>query len=141
MVFRRYQFIWGIFTERGEIMTDIFIDPTKSSITIKVTSKSLHAVGFEITVFDSDGSTVMEQFTGNTQNTNPYVKTLQQSPSSYKGKYIRGTFTVQSPDGTDYPYSVIFSILEDNIVVNPEIPLAGSTTNGQAQTIAVYYIK
>jgi len=32
-------------------MTEISIDPSKTKIAVQVTSQSLHALGFEITVF------------------------------------------------------------------------------------------
>jgi len=122
-------------------MTDIFIDPNKSNIAVQVTSQSLHALGFEVTVFASDGNTVKEQFTGDTRTANPFTKILQNSPSFYKGSFIRGTFTVVSPDGTDFPYSILFSILEDNVLVNPNITVTGITTGGNDTTIAQFHIK
>ena len=121
-------------------MTEILIDPSKSMIAVQVTSQSLHALGFEITVFASDGNTVIEQFTGDTSKNNPFIQKLQRRPSDYKGTYIRGIFTVMSPNGQDYPFSIIYSVLEDNILVNPNITISGNTTNGTYISIANYHL-
>jgi len=120
-------------------MTEIFIDPTKSSIAIQITSQSLHALGFEITVFASDGATVIEQFQGDTKTDNPFTQKIQDKPSNYKDTYIRGTFTVISPDGKDYLYSILFSVLEDNVIISPDINLTGITKGGQDTTLANFH--
>src|SRR6476620_9279079 len=106
-------------------MTQIFIDPNKTIISVQVTSQSLHALGFEITVFASDGNTITEQTTGDTNKENPCEITLQNAPSLYKNGYIRGTFTVVSPNGDDFEYSILFSLLENGIVVRPCITITG----------------
>ncbi len=121
-------------------MTDIFIDPTKSNIAVQITSQSLHALGFEITVFGTDGSTIIEHFTGDTESNKSFTKILENKPSASKGYYIRGTFTVISPDGKDYPYSILFSILEDKMVIKPNITLSDTTTAGKDTTGATYHI-
>jgi hypothetical protein len=121
-------------------MTEIFINPTKKNIAIQINSQSLHALGFEITVFATDGNTVIEQFTGDTKVNNPFSKTLKNAPATYKGCYVSGTFTVISPDGKDYLYSILYSILEEGITINPALTLTGTTTNGQDSIISVYHI-
>ncbi|NCO53839.1 MAG: hypothetical protein COZ21_09925 [Bacteroidetes bacterium CG_4_10_14_3_um_filter_31_20] len=121
-------------------MTEISIDPSKTKIAVQVTSQSLHALGFEITVFASDGNIVIEQFNGSTASNKSFVQTLKKKPSEYRGNYIKGIFTVISPDGTDYLYSIIFSIFEDDILVNPNMNLTGTTTKGEKTSIANYHI-
>ncbi|HZK68826.1 MAG TPA: hypothetical protein VFC36_04425 [Paludibacter sp.] len=121
-------------------MTEIFIDHTKSVIAIQVASQSIHALGFEITVFASDGNTKTEQFTGDTKVNNPFTKTLTINPPESKGAYIRGTFTVMSADGKDDPFRVVLSILENGFPVKPNITLSGNTTKGQATSIATFHI-
>lgn len=121
-------------------MTEVLIDPNKSNIAVQITSQSLHALGFEITVFAADGTTITEQFTGDTKTTNPFTKTLANTPSIYKGSFLRGAFTVISPDGTDFPYSILFSIKEDNTIIVPEITISGTTTNGSETRIGMYHM-
>lgn len=121
-------------------MTEIFIDPNKTSIAVQVTSQSLHALGFQITVFATDGATVTEQFSGDTKLSNPFIKTLANPPSTYKGGFVRGTFTMISPTGADFPYSMLFSIKEENIIVMPEITLSGTTTGGSDSRMVVFHI-
>jgi len=122
-------------------MQDIFIDASKEDISIKVNSQSLHAVGFDVTVFNSDGNTVSEpKIVDDTETNNPNVKLLQNKPSTYKGKYVSGIFTIESPDGTDYDYTVSFSIIEDNVDVHPEIVLKGKTVNGKDTKTATFHL-
>jgi hypothetical protein len=121
-------------------MTEILIDPNKSNIAVQVTSQSLHALGFEITVFATDGTTITEQFTGDTKLFNPFSKKLTNPPSTYKGSFLSGTFTVISADGTDFPYSIVFSIKEDDIIIMPEITLSGTTTNGSETRVGMYHM-
>lgn len=121
-------------------MTEILIDPTKSTIAVQITSQSLHALGFQITVFASDGNTVIEQFTGDTSINNPFIQTLQRRPSDYKGTYIRGIFTVMSPDGKDYPFSIIYSIFVNNFLINPNITISAITDNGTYTSVANFHL-
>jgi hypothetical protein len=121
-------------------MTEINIDPTKEYIEVQITSQSLHALGFEVIVYAPDGSTVIEKFTGDTRVNNPFTQTLKLNPSDSKGTYISGTFTVSSPDGRDYPYSIVFSILEDNNLIKPNITLTGTTSGGQGSSIENYHL-
>ena len=88
-----------------------------------------------------DRKTVIEQFTGDTKTNNPFIKKLEKKPADYKDKYIRGTFTVTSPDGKDYPYSFLFSISEVNTIIKPEIPLSGTTSGGTDTTGSTYHIQ
>jgi hypothetical protein len=122
-------------------MTDIFVDPLKSKIAVQVTSKSLHAVGFDITVFASDGNTVNEHFSGDTRVDNPYTHSLVKKPADYKDCYISGIFTVISPDGTDYPFTIIFAIVLENILILPAITHTDTTVNGEATSSASFHIK
>jgi hypothetical protein len=121
-------------------MTEIFIDPTKPDITIQVISQSLHAVGFEITVFAKDGMTVKESFTGSTQTSNPFIKALAKPPAKYKNCFLSGTFTVISADGSDFAYSLLFTILQANGAIMPRIKISGTTTGGHDTQIANYHI-
>lgn len=121
-------------------MKDIFIDPSKSQLGITVESQSLHALGFEITVVDSDKNTVIEKTTGDTKTSNPAILSLSTSPANCKDKYITGSFTIMSPDGKDYAYSILFSILEDNNVLSPNILITGTTKNGQDNRIEMFHL-
>jgi hypothetical protein len=122
-------------------MTEIFIDPSKSKIEVQVTSQSLHTLGFNITVFASDKTTVIEEHSGSTQTNNPFVQKLNKKPSDYKGTYINGDFTVMSPSGDDVnPYTIVFSILEDDIVLKPEIILNGTTTGGEDTIADIFHL-
>ena len=120
-------------------MTQITLDPAKSNIAVQVTSQSLHALGFEITVFAADGTTVTEQFTGDTK-INPFKKSLVNPSSEYKGCFICTTITVLSPDGTDYPYSILFSIVQDDIFSQPNMLISGITGQGCDTTGGTYHI-
>ncbi len=115
-------------------MTQVFIDPTKTTIAIQVLSQSLHAIGFNITVFQSDGNTVKEEHSGTTQNNNPETISLNNAPSNYKGCFISGFFTIVSPNGNDGPYALVFLVLVDGAVINPTMPLSGNTNGGKAIT-------
>lgn len=121
-------------------MTEIFIDSAKSNISIKVTSQSLHAVGFEITVTAPDGNTVTERFTGDTRTKNPFSKDLANPSSTYKNSSIGGTFTVISPDGTDFPYSVLFAIEQEGQTIMPTISLTGTTNNGSDSRMPTFQV-
>jgi hypothetical protein len=121
-------------------MTEIFIDPTKSNIAVQVTSQSLHALGFEILVFAPDGITIAERFTGDTKTFNPFSKMLNNPPAVYKGGYLSGTFTVISPDGTDYPFSILFVITQDDAIITPGIILSGTTINGNKTITGVFHL-
>jgi hypothetical protein len=121
-------------------MTEIPINQSKTKIAIKVTSQSLHALGFEITVYDSDRKTVIEQFTGDTKTNETFIKTLGINPSICKDKYVRGTFTVISPNGDDFSFSILFAIIEDDEVIKPEIPITGTTKNGKYTSIETFHL-
>ena len=121
-------------------MTEIFIDPNKTTLSVQITSQSMHALGFEITVFASDGNTITEQATGDTKNKNPCVIDLHNAPSLYKNGFIRGTFTAISPNGDDFEYSILFSLMEEGIVVRPCITITGTTSGGSDTTIAQFHI-
>jgi hypothetical protein len=121
-------------------MKDISIDPSKSQLEVMIESQSLHALGFEITVLDSDKNTALEEATGDTKTSNPATVALSISPANSKDKYITGVFTVMSADGKDYPYSILFSILEDNNVISPDILITGTTKNGQDSRIEMFHL-
>ncbi|MDR3705237.1 MAG: hypothetical protein P4L28_04955 [Paludibacteraceae bacterium] len=121
-------------------MKDLFIDPSKSQLEVRIESQSLHALGFEITVVDSDKNTVIEKTKGDTKISNPTTLALSTSPANSKDKYITGSFTVMSPDGKDYAYSILFSILEDNNIISPNISITGTTKNGQDNRIEMFHL-
>lgn len=121
-------------------MTEINLNPTKSTISVQITSQSLHVLGFVITVYEPDKNTIIEELSGDTKNENPFTKALELKPSDSEGKYISGTFTFMSPDGKDYPYSAIFSILEDKNIILPNINVSGVTMNGSGSNIKTFHV-
>lgn len=121
-------------------MTEISIDNNNHDITVQVTSQSLHAVGFEITVIAEDGDTITERFTGDTKEKNPFMHKLEKAASQYEGCYIGGTFTVNSPDGTDYDYSILYELTQKQITLEPAIELSGSTTQGENSCTGTFHI-
>jgi hypothetical protein len=121
-------------------MNKIYIDPTKSRIAVQVSSQSVYVPVFEISVYEIDAKTVIEQFTGDTKINNTFVKTLKIKPSECNNHFISGIFKVKSLDGRDFNYSIVFSILEDDKVVEPFYTLTGSTDNGTHVSVASYLI-
>ena len=120
-------------------MTEIFVDPTKQSISVRVESQSLHIVGFEINVYAADGNTVLETFTGDTK-TNPFIKSLSKKPSDYAGGYISGTFKVIEPNGKDFTYTLEFSIVIEDAIIHPDNTLSGITRNGIAKVVSTFHL-
>lgn len=121
------------------MMKNIFVDPSKSKIACKITPLSLHVIGFEIQVIDSDQNTILENYTGKTSS-GAVTVSLTHPPAYYKGKYISGTFTLISPDGSDYDYNMKFSILTDYIEISPYITISGKTSGGQDTIISTFNV-
>jgi len=121
------------------IMAEIIIDPTKNTISVEVESQSIHALGFDITVYDADDN-FLEDLEGSTEDEPVWKKPLKLKPSESKGKYINGIFNFKSPDGTDYDYKAIFSLLLDDVKITPVITLIGKTNKGNATTISDFQI-
>jgi hypothetical protein len=120
-------------------MTEIFVDPSKTNISFDVVPQSLHVIGFEVVVIDTDQNTVLERYDGQTSKGG--VNTVLTNPSAYyKGKYISGVFDVESPDGTDYPYQFTFSIALTGIDISPNITLTGTTTDGGDNCISTFHL-
>lgn len=116
-------------------MTEIKINPAKQSISIEVKSESLQALDFKIVVYESDGSTIIEEFKGDTKFETSYFKQLKMKPNDYIGKLIRGTFNFKAPDKNDFPYAACFGILEDNLALKPDICMKGNTSGGSATVL------
>ena len=120
-------------------MAEINIDTTKNDLKVRVESQSMHALGFDITVYNEDG-TELEHLEGSTAKDSVWQKTLKLKPADSKGKYINGIFNFKSPDGTDYEYKANFSLLLDDVKVKPEITLTGKTEKGNATTTSDFQI-
>jgi len=119
-------------------MKKINIDTRKSKIRVKIFSESVYEPRFEITVIAPDAKTVIEKYTGDTKINNPYIKTLEIKPVDCKGYFINGIFKLNSPDGSDFPFSTVFSVLEDDDIVEPFYTLSGTTINGVYIGVAGY---
>jgi len=121
-------------------MTEIMINPAKQSISIEVKSESLQPLEFKIVVYESDGSTIIEEFKGNNKLQTSFIKPLKMKPTEYKGKYVRGTFNFKSADEKDFIYAACFGVLEDDIALKPDICMKGNTTNGKVTVLEEFHL-
>lgn len=116
---------------------DIIIDDSKTKLSCRITSRSMHVTGIQIQVIDRDGNTIIEEYPGSTDNT--VTIGLINPPGFYKGKFISGTFVIASTNGDDQnDYELEFILLEDNEEMGPAIILTGKTEGGLATRIATF---
>ena len=122
-------------------MTQISVDTTKQTLLVEVTSKSLHALGFKIRVFDPVKNTDLDIIKGDTKSNNPFRCPLKLQLSEYKGCFIYGTFTFQSVNGDDdQPYQAEFSVYQDNAQILPFNTITGSTEGGIKSVFSDFHL-
>jgi hypothetical protein len=116
---------------------DIIIDASKETLSCRITSRSMHVIGIHIEVINSDENSILEEYKSSTEDS--VTIDLTSLPSFYKGKFIKGTFVIASPNGDDENnYEVEFTLLEDNEPLAPAIVLTGKTVNGLETRIAIF---
>lgn len=122
-------------------MTEITIDAAKPTLNMRVKSQSLHALGFEIIVFNADGNTDIERYEGSTLSGSTWSTVFKKEAGFYIGKYIRGTFIFKSPNGDDnIPYNACFGILQAGQAIAPDITMTGTSSGGKATVIESFHV-
>lgn len=123
------------------IMTEITIDPAKRTLSMEVKSESLHALGFEIIVFNTDGNSYIEGYEGSTASDSIWSAVFKREAEFYIGKYICGTFVFKSPNGNDgIPFTARFGILQGGWPLEPDIAMTGTTSNGKQTILESFHL-
>jgi hypothetical protein len=118
-------------------MEKVVINSVNHTISVEVISQSMHALGFDIVVCDTDDNNI-EELKGDTEASATWRKDLKSLPAGMKEVYVTGAFTFQSPDGTDYPYKASFLLLVDNQPAGAAIILSGTTVSGSGTETGVF---
>ena len=122
-------------------MSNISINPALGSITVQVACRTPQVVSFSVTIFQSDGNTVAEYYTGNTQTTNPFQVILPQSSASYQGDYVACTLKLFDPAGAGNPYDIEVAIIQNGTVITPATSLQGNTVAGVNSFQALFHLQ
>ena len=64
-------------------MTEVTIDPSKKVLSVEVKSMSMHAIGFDIVVYDTDKTTKLEILDGTTKEKSTWKQNLAKEASFY----------------------------------------------------------
>jgi hypothetical protein len=122
-------------------MSDVFIDPTKGPISIKIEVNSMQAVGYELIVYGADGSTdLQEHHPGNIGANQSIPIKLKKPASAYTSCYFTTTFVIVDPVGAGNHYSIDYFVIQDGDVLNPVIRIEGKTTAGKVVRFATFHL-
>jgi hypothetical protein len=121
-------------------MSDIFIDPAKGPISIKVEVNTLQVLSFEMMVLAPNGNDELEHYLGNSQTSNPFLISLN-PPASYKDCYFATNFVIIDPLGAGNNYLVHYSVVQNGIDLIPVINISGVTTNGKILRTGLFHVK
>jgi hypothetical protein len=122
-------------------MSDIIIDPTKGSLTVKIAVTTPQVVGYQITVFDSDGNTELEHYLSDSQTNNPFSQVLPKSASSYVGCFVSVILSIIDPAGAGNNYNIDYSIRQQNQDLDPVQHITGTSVAGKLNRIANFHFK
>jgi len=123
-------------------MTDIKISPANGKITIGIEARSLILISFSITVYQSDGNTVDDRFTGDTGTKNPSLVILPKDPANYVGYYLAATLKFADPDADGHSqYTIDMFLSQQAVKIDPVITLTGPLKPGENSRQAIYHIQ
>jgi hypothetical protein len=122
-------------------MSNISINQTGGALSIGVQSNSLLVVSFSISIYGSDGTTVLEFYTGDTTKVNPAYTSLPQAPSTYVGDYVAVTLTLFDPSGGTPSYNVDITINQGGAALPPATNANGAMGPGINTVHSIFHLQ
>lgn len=117
-------------------MIKIKIPQNSERVSLNLVSHSMHVFAFQISVFNSDGNTILEQYDGFIGNKKDYQKELIATSQQLIDKYLRLLFTITSPImDTDYELEAKLKIGDEWLIINPPMLIEGKTNQGEATAL------
>jgi hypothetical protein len=122
-------------------MSNISINQSGGALSIGVQSNSLLVVSYSISIYGSDGTTVLEYYTGDTTKVNPAYTALPQAQSSYVGNYVAVTLAMFDPSGGIPSYNVDITVNQDSAALSPVTNVTGAMGPGMNTVHSIVHLQ
>jgi hypothetical protein len=122
-------------------MSDITINPANGNISVNLSVTTPQVVGYEVTVYDTDGNTPLEHYLSDSQTNNPFRPALAQPAGAYTGRYVGVVLSIIDPVGAGNNYSIDFSLRQQGADLNPVQHITGVTATGKLNRFAIFHLQ